>query len=61
MSDGRGVVGSVEVQLGKEFAQLLEMVLIMCWTVVGEGWVISNRTTFWLSICGWGGDSVVSW
>lgn len=46
MSDGSGVVGLVEVQLGKEFAQLLEMVLIMCWTLVGEGWVISKRMTF---------------
>ena len=37
MSEGRWVGGSVEVQLGKEFVQLLEMVLMMFWIFIDEG------------------------
>ena len=40
---------------------MLETASIMCWTLVGEGWMISKTMTFWLSICGWGGDSVEGW
>ena len=38
------MVGSQVVHVGKESGQSEEMVVMMRWMVLGEGWVISTKT-----------------